>query len=246
LKISLITVCYNSAATVADTVRSVSIQDYPDLEYIIVDGGSKDNTLEVLEGFRNHISKLISEPDKGLYDALNKGIGLATGEVIGFIHADDFLADATVISAVAEAFSTGTDAVYGDLHYIDATDTSKIVRRWKSGVYHKGSFSTGWMPPHPAFYVRKNVYDRYGKFNLALRSAADYEIMLRFIHRYGISLTYVQKVFVKMRVGGVSNSSVAARKKGLREDLMAWELNGYRKNYLAVFLKKMRKLRQFV
>lgn len=246
MKLTVVTVCFNSAATIEDTVRSVLSQDYKNLEYIIIDGASRDNTLEVIAPYRDKISKIISEPDKGLYDALNKGISLSTGEIIGFLHADDFFADCQVLSRIASAFSANTDGVYGDLEYVNATDTTKVIRKWKSGSYRPGDFLRGWMPPHPALYLRRHVYEKYGGFDLSLRSSADYELMLRFIHRYQISLKYVPSVFVRMRVGGMSNASAAARKKAFFEDLRAWELNGYGKNYLAVVLKKIKKLQQWL
>lgn len=246
MKVSVLTVCFNNADTISETIQSVISQRHADLEYIIVDGGSTDRTLEIIEVFKSRISKVISEKDEGLYYALNKGIALCTGEVISILHADDVFSDENVIGDVVKSFTEKTEAVYGDLMYVNREDISKIIRYWKSGKYKNNAFVYGWMPPHPAFFVRRSVYDRLGKFNTALRSAADYEFMLRVIHKYNIGLTYLPRVLVKMRVGGTSNNSLRNRYKANREDKRAWELNGLKPGILTFILKPLRKILQYV
>jgi glycosyltransferase involved in cell wall biosynthesis len=245
-KISIITVTYNSAATLEETILSVISQNYPDIEYIIVDGESTDGTIQIAEKYKSSISKIIREKDKGLYDALNKGIDAASGDIIGILHSDDFYTSTDVVRAYAKVFDEkNCDAVYADLYYVNRNNTSKIVRTWKSGKYHKGSFLNGWMPPHPTFFVRRHIYEKYGKFNLELKSAADYELMLRFIHRHQISLQYLPQFTVKMRAGGKSNESVKNRVNANLEDRRAWEINGLEPKFYTLYLKPLRKLLQF-
>ena len=246
MKVSIITICYNSAATIEQTIGSVERQTYSDIEYIVVDGGSTDDTLKIVTAHRTFISKIVSEKDNGLYDALNKGISLATGDIIGFLHSDDLFANQHVIEKYVRCFElTKADAVYADLDYVQRSDTDKITRKWRSGDYRHGIFKFGWMPPHPTFFVRKKVYEEFGKFNTALRSAADYEIMLRFIHRHRIQLSYLPEVTVKMRMGGTSNASIGNRVKANREDRFAWKLNGLKPPFYTLYLKPLRKIFQF-
>jgi len=246
MKISIITICYNSEKTIQDTIESVVNQDYEDIEYIIIDGNSTDGTLAILKQYERQIATIISENDNGLYDAINKGILNATGEVIGLIHADDLLADSTVISKIANVFSTiKIDAIYGDLQYVNQFDTSKVVRNWVSGEYTEGLFLNGWMPPHPTFYVKKSCYDDFGKYNLDFTSAADYELMLRFIHKHKIRLGYIPDVLVKMRVGGKSNASLKNRIIANLEDRKAWKVNGITPKFYTLYAKPLSKLLQF-
>ncbi|MBP9179226.1 MAG: glycosyltransferase [Bacteroidia bacterium] len=244
MKVSVITVCYNSASTIEDTVRSVLNQDYPQLEYIVIDGASKDGTLGILQKYKSGISKLISEPDEGMYHALNKGIEIATGDVIAFLHADDVYAFPGVISGVAEKMKD-SDALYGDLVYVQQSAINKISRYWKSGHYFAGSFKWGWMPPHPSFFVRKEVYNKFGTFNTQLRSAADYELMLRFIHKYGVEPVYWPEILVKMRSGGKSNVTMANRLQANKEDRKAWQLNGITPFFFTLWIKPLRKIPQY-
>ncbi|HEX8514878.1 MAG TPA: glycosyltransferase family 2 protein [Bacteroidia bacterium] len=245
MKVSIITVCYNSAATIEATIRSVISQDHENLEYIIVDGLSKDNTLEIIERYKDSISKIVSEKDDGLYFAINKGIAMATGDVVGILHADDFYTNTHVIAKVAEAFENKqTETVYGDLQYVDRENTNKVKRHWRSGEYKHGLFIKGWMPPHPSFFVLKKCYDRFGGFNTTLRSAADYEMMLRLLHRYKCSTIYIPEVLVKMRVGGKSNVSLLNRIKANREDKKAWQLNGLKPGMFTFIKKPLSKLGQ--
>jgi len=246
LKISIITVTYNSAATIEQTILSVIGQSYADIEYIIVDGQSTDNTLGIIEKYRNRIARVISEKDNGLYDALNKGIALATGGVIGFLHSDDFYIDEQVIEKYAKLFADkNPDAVYSDLYYVDKTDTNKIVRKWKSGNYRPKAFVNGWMPPHPTFFVKKDLYLKFGKFNLDFKSAADYELMLRFIHKHQVQLAYLPEYTIKMRVGGKSNVTMQNRINANLEDRRAWEINGLKPRFYTLYLKPLRKILQF-
>lgn len=245
MKISIITITYNSCKTVEDTIKSVLAQDYHDIEYIIVDGASNDNTLDIINNYRERIKKIVSEPDKGIYDAMNKGLAMATGELIGFLNSDDVYAHNAVLANIADKFKqTGADAVYADLIYVSA-DLHKQVRYWKAGEYMEGNFLKGWMPPHPTFYVKSEIYRKYGGFNLQLKSSADYELMLRFIHKEKIKLAYLPEVVVKMRTGGQSNASIKNRLKANQEDRLAWKINGLNPNPLTLFLKPLRKLRQF-
>lgn len=246
-KVSIITVCYNSAKTIEDTIQSVINQTYDIIEYIIVDGLSTDNTLEIVNKYQDKIAKIVSEKDAGLYDAINKGIELATGEIIANINSDDFYIDNNVITdVVAKMEEDKSDTLYADLYYVDTISTNKVTRNWVSGQYKKGMFFKGWMPPHPTFFVRKSVYDNYGKFNLELKSAADYEIMLRFIHKHECSISYLPRVVVKMRVGGVSNASIKNRLKANREDKKAWEMNGLKPKPFTLIFKPLSKVLQFV
>lgn len=247
MKISVITACYNSAATIEDTLRSVCAQDYPDIEYIIIDGESKDDTLAIVEKYRSRITRVESGRDGGIYFALNKGISLATGDVIALLHSDDFYADNTVLRRVAETFEKEKcDSVYGDLHYVDQFDTARIVRRWKSGPYKPGLFRKGWMPPHPAFFLKRTCYEKFGTFNTSFRTAADYELMLRMLEKNKISTCYLPETLVKMRTGGASNASFKARVKANREDRRAWTVNDLQPGLLTLLRKPLSKLKQFL
>ena len=248
MKISIITITYNSAATVEDTIKSVVSQDYPNLEYIIIDGKSKDNTLEIVNRYSDKISKVVSERDKGLYDALNKGIKHATGDVIGMLHSDDLYANNQVISHIANVFSKdpSTEAVYADLVFVNRIDTDKVMRTWTSGQYEEGAFLRGWMPPHPTFFVRKECYEKFGGFNTEdLKLSADYELMLRMIHKNKIKIAYLPEVIVKMRMGGISNVSFFVKLKANMEDKMAWKLNGLKPGLMTTIMKPLRKIRQY-
>lgn len=247
MKVSIITITYNSAATVEDTIRSVVNQDYPEIEYLIIDGKSKDNTLAIAEKYKDRIAKIISEKDKGLYDALNKGIRHATGDVIGMLHSDDLYAHPQVISKVVEAFrnNAGSEGVYADLVFVNRNDTGKVMRTWESGQYREGDFMKGWMPPHPTFFVRKECYEKFGGFNTDLKLSADYELMLRLIHKNKIRLAYLPEVIVKMRMGGVSNVSFFVKLKANLEDKMAWKMNGLKPGVATLLLKPLRKIGQY-
>lgn len=226
MKISIITATWNSAATIENAILSVASQGYPDLEHIIVDGNSSDGTLPIVFRYEHLIDKLISEPDHGIYDAMNKGISLATGEVIGILNSDDFYANANVLSKVARVFEDpGIDTSYGDLIYVDPTNVNRITRYWKANSHHPRSFYQGWMPPHPTFFVRRRVYENYGHFNVALGTAADYELTLRLLLKYKVSTTYIPEVLVHMRAGGASNASIKSRLATMQMANLSWQVN---------------------
>ena len=247
MKVTIITVVYNGAATLRDCMQSVVSQTHPDLEYIVVDGQSTDGTRAIVESFGAGVSRFVSEPDGGIYDAMNKGIALATGEVIGLLNADDFYAHDRVIERVVRTFEqTGCGAVYGNLVYVDPQDTRHVRRYWRAGAYQPGAFLWGWMPPHPTFFVKKSAYDQFGRFTLELKSAADYELMLRLLHRHGVRPAYLDEVLVTMRTGGVSNRTLHHRLAANREDRKAWQLNGLRPFFFTIWLKPLRKIAQFV
>ena len=208
-RFSIITVSLNSATTICDAIESVLAQDYPDIEYIVVDGDSRDNTMEIVRQYGHRISLAVSAPDENVYDAMNTGIGLATGDVVGFINSDDFYASDDVISSVAGVFKNAcTDSVYGDLCYVGRRDVSRIIRYWRSSHFSVGDFARGWCPPHPTFFVRRAVYERFGGFDPEFPVAGDVELMMRFLEIHGISSEYLPAVLVKMRTGGQTNRSV--------------------------------------
>ena len=246
MKFSIITITYNSELTIADTMDSVARQDYPNIEHIIVDGLSADGTEKIVKSFP-HVSKWISEKDRGIYDAMNKGIAVAGGDVIGILNSDDVYIDDQVISTVAKAMEDPTvDTCYADLQYVQQHDLAKVVRTWKSGMYSKNSFYWGWMPPHPTFFVRKSVYEKLGAFNTQLKSAADYELMLRILLKHGFTSTYIPRVIVKMRTGGMSNASLENRLNANKEDRIAWKVNGLKPYFFTLYLKPIRKITQFL
>lgn len=238
MKISVITVCYNSAETIGHTLRSVRDQTHGEIEHIIVDGASKDNTLEVVAAEGPHVAKLVSEKDNGIYDAMNKGIALASGDIVAFINADDFYAGPCVLTTVAEAFEkSDADCCYGDLCYVSQGDPTRTVRYWRSADFVPGAFEKGWCPPHPTFFVRRSVYQRLGGFDLSFKIAADFELMARYLEAARISSHYIPEVLVKMRLGGTTNRSLsnifkqnaeigrALKKLGLRFSLVSFVLN---------------------
>jgi glycosyltransferase involved in cell wall biosynthesis len=246
VRISIITAVYNSAVTIRDTLHAVASQDYADIEHIIIDGGSTDDTLSIVKEYP-HVAKVISEKDNGIYDAMNKGLRMCTGEIVGLLNSDDFYVSTTVISQVVKKMlDEQTDSLYGDLVYVHHEDTQKIKRTWIAGKFHPRKFLYGWMPPHPTFFVRKKIYDTLGVFNISLRSAADYELMLRFLYKSKISVSYLPQVLVKMRAGGMSNASFNNRIKANREDREAWRVNQIHPYFFTMWLKPIRKLTQFV
>ncbi len=244
MKISVITATYNAQASVAEALESVLSQSHPDVELIVIDGDSKDFTMRVLE--RYAINQLVSEPDNGIYDALNKGIKRATGDVVGFLHADDLFACIDVLANVAKAFENPeVDAVYGDLEYVSKENTKRVVRVWDSGIFSLKKLKRGWMPPHPTLYLRRAWYERLGAFDTQYRIAADYDFMLRFLSQPNIKVVYLPDVFVKMRVGGESNKSLKNLIQKSKEDYLALRANGVG-GLLTLLCKNVSKIPQFV
>ncbi|HHA1754404.1 TPA: glycosyltransferase family 2 protein [Enterobacter kobei] len=246
MRISIITATYNSEKTLHETLRSLEKQTYPDIEYIIIDGASKDNTLAVVNEHCTRVSKVICEPDQGIYDALNKGIRLATGDVIGFLHSDDLLAYDGAVADIVDTFkTTNCDAIYGDLEYVSQHDTTKRVRLWKSGAFSQLKMQFGWMPPHPSFYMKRSCYIEFGQFSLDYHISADYDSLLRYILINRISVEYLPKVLVKMRVGGISNRSISSMISKSLEDIRIMRTNGMMWP-LALAYKNLSKLPQFI
>jgi glycosyltransferase len=246
LQISVITAVFNRAGTLGEALRSVRGQIGPDIEHIVIDGGSTDGSLDILDAHKAGIAKIVSEPDGGLYDALNKGIREASGDIVGFLHADDQFASPVALARIASAFEDpAVGAVYGDLVYVKKNDVSRVVRYWRAGQYQRTQLTQGWMPPHPTFYVRRDVYSRFGTFDTRYRIAADYENMLRILWRGRVHAAYIPEVLVRMRLGGVSNVSLFNVLHKSREDYAAMRQNGIG-GLQALLLKNVTKLPQFV
>ena len=245
MRVSIITVVYNGKNTIEDCIKSVAGQTHPHLEHIIIDGGSTDETVWVIRKHEDKIAYWVSEPDKGIYDAMNKGIKAASGDIIGILNSDDFYADEVVIEEVVRAITENkVDSCYGDLVYVNIDDTARIVRQWKSGEYKKEKFKKGWMPPHPTFFCKKSTYEKYGLLDLNFPLAADYELMLRFLYKHGVSAAYIPKVMVKMRAGGTSRPGLYTI-RALIENCRAWKVNGLRYP-IRVLLKPFSKINQFI
>ena len=246
MKFSIITVSYNAASTIRDTLKSIAEQSYDSIEHIIIDGASSDDTSSIIANFP-HVAYYVSEKDKGIYHAMNKGIEMATGDIVGILNADDLYSHRDVIHNVAELFKdSSVDAVYADLNFVDSIDTSKVLRKWRSGMYKISDFYWGWMPPHPTFFIRRNLYIKYGMFNTVLHSSADYELMLRLLLKHEIKTAYLQDVIVNMRQGGKSTASIKNRLIANQEDRMAWVINGLKPHYFTLILKPLRKIKQFI
>jgi glycosyltransferase len=247
VKVSIITVVLNGKQTIEDCIKSIRCQKYPNIEHIVIDGGSSDGTLEIIKKYQSNIACLVSEPDRGIYDAMNKGIRLATGDIVGILNCDDMYVDDHVIDdVVAAMLQNGVDTCYGDLQYVKRENTARVVRYWHSDSFSKNKFKYGWMPPHPTFFVKKIVYEKYGFFNTDLAIAADYELMLRFLYRNGVSTVYIPKVLVKMRTQGNSRPGLCNTLRMMREEYRAWKLNGLNPNITTFILKRLAKLRQFL
>lgn len=244
-KVSIITAVFNRVDTVESALLSVHSQTYNNIEHIVIDGGSKDGTQELLRLHGDKISILVSERDNGIYDALNKGLSLATGDIVGFVHSDDFLADVNVITDIVKVFDDQqVDAVYGDLDYVFKNDTNRILRQWKSGDYSINNLKYGWMPPHPTLYLKRSIVTQLGGFDTGFKIAADYDAMLRYLSRGRISLGYLNRVLVKMRTGGESNRSINKIILKTQEDYRALKKNNVG-GVLALLLKNFSKVKQF-
>jgi glycosyltransferase involved in cell wall biosynthesis len=248
MKISIITVSYNSENFIESCINSIISQSYKDIEYIIIDGSSKDNTLKIIKRYSRYVSTIVSEPDKGIYDAMNKGIKIAKGEIIGFLHSDDMYKNADVLSKVVNVFKNNAslDACYADLIYVKKTNISKIVRYWKSSKFIIGSFSKGWSPPHPTFFVRRSVYERYGNFNLKYPIVSDIELMMRLLEVHNIQTKYLNEIWIKMRLGGLSNKNFKSILNQNQDILRALRSHTLSSNIITFVINKiLSRLKQF-
>lgn len=246
MKVSLITVCRNAATVIGGSLDSVFAQSHPDIEVIVIDGASTDGTQDVLANYRDRIVTYVSEPDKGIYDAMNKGLARATGDIIGFVNAGDHLMTSQVIAQVVETFQrTGADLVYGDIIMVDEHDITKVKRTWRNGPYERNAFRKGWMPPHVATFISRSAYDRFGHFRKDLRIAADYEILHRFMYKERLPAVHLPEVLVRFRLGGMSNGSLCHVLKANTEVRRSWRLNGSMAPPLLVTRKLLSKVLQF-
>lgn len=267
MKISIVTATYNSAGTVRDTLESVLGQDYNDYELIIKDGGSKDDTLDICRGYEPAFDgrmRIISAPDKGIYDAMNQGIAAASGDVVGILNSDDFYTSSDALSVIVNAFGRNPviDAVYGDVKYVDWDDTSRLVRHYSSKIFSRGKMRLGFMPAHPSFYCRKSVYEKFkldgtkipgfkgnadcAYFNTTYRIAADFENLLRLIYVHNIKLFYIRKDFVTMRNGGASTSGAASHRQINMDQMRAFKENGVHSNYFLIGLRYCYKVGELI
>lgn len=245
MKISVITVAFNAENTIGDTIQSVARQAWDEVEHIVIDGASTDGTLRVIQGNKDKIAKWISEKDHGLYDAMNKGIRLATGDVIGFLNADDIYATEHVLSRVGSVVKQGVDGCYADVDFV-RDDLRTVVRRYRSERFNVGRLAYGWMPAHPSLFLRRELFERFGVFKTDYRIAADFELVVRFFHRFKINAVYVPEVWVKMRLGGISNRSLMSNYILSREIVRACRENDVRTNMLKVSLKYPLKIMEYI
>lgn len=248
MKVSIITATYNSAITIEGCINSVLSQSYPNIEYIIIDGASKDETPKTVASFAEENPNILytSEPDKGIYDALNKGIKKASGDIIGFLHSDDFFENENVIQHIIETFEQKKcDGVYGDLKYVNAENQNKVIRFWKSQPFHQSLLKKGWMPAHPTLFLKKDVYQKHGNFDLNFKIAADYDFMLRILKDDTLKFTYFPQVITNMRIGGASNALGNIKLK-MKEDLKAMRNNGIPLPFYTLLRKNASKILQFI
>lgn len=244
MKISIITVCFNSADTIEDAIKSVLGQDYKDIEYIVIDGGSTDGTLDILTKYQSRISRYVSEPDEGVYDAMNKGIRLSSGDIVAILNSDDTYANRSVVSEIIEFIENNNlDGAYGDLLYVSKDDLEKVTRVWRPGKYKRGAFRYSWVPPHPTFFCHKYLFERYGFFDTKYRIAADFELMLRFIERHQIKVGYLPKIIVKMRTGGKANI-LRGMIRGNWEIMSSFRRNNFRLSPWFFIFKPIAKIAQ--
>ncbi len=246
MKITLITVTYNSELYLSHCIESVLCQTYKNIEHIIVDGKSTDNTLSIIKKYGSKISQWISEPDRGMYDAINKGIALATGDVIGILNSDDMLVSPDVIESIVKTFEEeNVDSVYGDLEYVDKIHIDRVFRVWKGKKYNRNLFKMGWMPGHPTFYIKKSLIEKHGMYENHYYTAADYEFMARYLYKHKISSFYLPKMIVKMRTGGASNKNLNQRIRANRRDYLAMKVNSIPMPFMVSILKPLIKVHQF-
>lgn len=247
MKVSIITVCFNSAKTIKHTIQSVIDQNCSNIEYIIIDGASTDNTLSIIERYKDNIDLIISEKDNGIYDALNKGIEKCSGDIIGFLHADDFFKNNNVIQNILDSFiNNNIDMLYGNIQYVDQSKSEKVIRYWRAGKFFKGIFKWGWMPPHTSFFLLKSCYQKYGNYLLNLGTSADYELMLRMFELNQLKSHYLDEVLTCMRIGGASNITLKNRWLANRYDKKSWQINQLKPFWFTFILKPLRKVPQFL
>ena len=248
MKVSIITVVYNNEKTVENAIQSVLAQSYKDVEYIIVDGDSKDNTKKIISKYQEHLSHYVSEKDLGIYDAMNKGVALATGELIGILNSDDLYNDHDVISDVVLQFNKHKhlNIIYGDLVYVASENTDQVIRKWHSVSYYPRFFENGNVPPHPALFVKREVYKECGLFNLNFKLAADYDFMLRIFKKFGSSTYYLPRLMVRMRLGGATNKNLKNIIDGNKEIIASWKLNGLKVPLMLMPLRLIKRLIQFI
>lgn len=246
MKVSIISTCYNRVGSIKGAIESVLCQDYPDIEYIVVDGASKDGSLEVIDQFKGRVAKIISEHDHGMYEAINKGIRMATGDIIGLVHSDDFLYDSHVISDVVKRFEeTGADFIYGDGVYVNADDTSKLVRNWVGGSYSRWKVRCGWLPLHPTCYIKRDVMMREGLYDESYKIAADTDLLVRYLYKAHLKVEYLHRRIIRMRMGGLSTDS-EKRKQMWNEDIRLYSAHGFRPVTLTKLMKMAWKVPQFI
>jgi glycosyltransferase involved in cell wall biosynthesis len=246
MKVTIITVTYNSALYLQDCINSVLMQTHPDIEYIVIDGLSDDNTVDIIKSYNKDIYKWISEKDNGMYDAINKGMELATGDIIGILNSDDMLASKEVVATIVTCFQKNkVDSLYGDLVYVDRLNPQKIIRFWKGLPYNRYRFQYGWMPAHPTFYFKRSLLKELGGYETHYFTASDYEFMARYLYRYRISATYLSALIVKMRTGGQSNNTIHSRLRANRRDYLAMKVNNIPFPHIASVLKPLIKVKQF-
>lgn len=236
MKVSLITTCYNSEATIRDTLKSVENQTYSNIEHIIIDGNSSDNTLQIVNDF-NHVSKIVSEKDDGIYDAMNKGIKEATGDIIGILNSDDFFSSADIIQKIVDSFDDNVDATIGDIAFVNPSNLDKTIRYYSAKRWKPRKFRWGFMPPHPSFYVRRKFYEAFGNYKIDYKIASDYELLVRMLHKKRLRYKYLPLQIVTMRTGGVSNSNFNSRVVLNQEIVRACKENGISTNLFFLVLK---------
>lgn len=247
MKISIITAVYNAAETIEDTILSVAAQSYRDVEHIVIDGFSTDSTPAIIEHHRNKLAHVVSEPDRGVYDAMNKGLALASGDVVGFLNADDVYIDSEVLAKIAALMvDPEVEACYANLIYVDREQTNLVVRYWTSREYVPGLFKKGWMPAHPTFFVRTSVYRQFGGFDLRYRLQADFDLALRLLHVHGIRARYVPEIWVRMRMGGMSNNSIRNMVRGNIEAYSSCRNNGLKVPPWFILTKVLSRVPQFI
>lgn len=245
MKFSIITVCYNSSETINDTIKSVIDQTYDDIEYIIIDGGSTDKTKEIVLSYGESVSKFISEKDSGIYNAMNKGIKMATGDIVGVLNSDDFFNNDKVIERVADEFEgNNIDALYGDIQFVNPDNIQKVVRYYSSQKFNAAKFKYGYMPAHPSFYVKREYFERFGFYKEDYKIAADFELLVRFLYNTNLKISYLQMPFVTMRTGGISTRSIRSNFILNNEIISACRENGIKTNIFFVYLKYLFKIKE--